>query len=485
MKLSHYASATTIRVGALILNAVGMLFLFPMILNNIGEHDFGIWSIASSITTYFLLIDFGVSLACTRFLSLSIGNKTQWQKIVTNGVTLSLIVMMVLITIGFSILILRYFQINLFSDRVLSLVVGFLAIEAGISMVLRVYESVLRTELRYFQLGLFEIFRVLLRIIGFPLILYFGGGLIELIIFSALVNIGYFLSSYIYVTVIQKQVYFNRSYVDFSIVKELFNFGKYAIIVQVAELFRYRLDGIFIGLAMGLASVAQYAIIITIVDMSFQILFRFLSYWETIIIRNTGTNKEASIDYMFKSMKIGFWLAAFFIGNIYLFGEMFITLWVGEKYAHLSDELTILSCLLTVVTFQISITPYLDGHGKQKMDAFMALIEVVSKASIAIVAIQFFGFKGIMLTTIMIGLSVSLFGRLSIVAKISKLSYLSLIKRLFLTILPILILLFIFYLLLTMLSFTGFTELTNKIIIVLLQITIFAVMAPRLLRPNN
>lgn len=477
MKLSHYASATVVRVVALILNAIGMLFLFPIILNNIGEHDFGIWSIASSITSYLLLIDFGVSIACTRFLSLSIGNDKQWQKIVTNGVTLSLILMIFLLVIGISILILRHYQINLFSDQTLSLVIGILVIEAGVSMLLRVYASVLRAELKYVQLGVFEIFRVILRIIGFPLILFFGGGLIELIIYSAFVNIAFFLTSYLYVKLIQKKVYFNKSYIDFSFIKELFNFGKYAVIVIVAEFFRYRLDGIFIGIVMGLASVAQYAIIITVVDMCFQVLFRFLSYWETIIIRHTETNKELAIDYMFKSMKIGFWLSAFFIGNIYLFGEMFLTLWVGQKYAHLADELTILSCLLTVLTLQISITPYLAGNGKQKADAFMALTEVISKAAIAILAIQHFGFKGIMLATIIIGLTVSLFGRFFMVAKISNLSYLSLIKRLLRTIMPIVLILASSYLLLMILNTTTLTALSSKVIIVLLEITLVMIVS--------
>ena len=485
MKLSHYASATGVRVVALLQNAIGMIFLFPMILNNIGEHDFGIWSIASSITTYFLLIDFGVSLACTRFLSLSIGNHKQWQKIVTNGVTLSLIIMMLLLLTGFSILILRYYNINLFSDRSLSLVVGILAIEAGVSMVLRVYQSVLRTELKYLQLGLFEILRVLLRLIGFPLILFFGGGLIELIIFSALINIVFFLCSYLYVRIIQKHVYFNREYIDFNSIKELFNFGKYAITVQIAELFRYRLDGVFVGIVMGLASVAQYAIIVTIVDMSFQILSRFLSYWETIIIRHSETDNEASIDYMFKSMKIGFWIAAFFVGNIYLFGELFITLWVGEKYSHLADELTMLSCLLIVVTFQVSITPYLDGHGRQKTGAFMALIEVISKAAFAIIALKYFGFKGIILTTIIIGLTVTLFGRLTLVAELSQVSYLSLVKRLLRVMMPIVITFASLYLVSVILNETKLTSFSSKVIIALLEVTIVFFVFVRLRHTMN
>lgn len=471
MKTPSYASATGIRVAALILNAMGMIFLFPFILHNFGEHDFGIWSMAASITEYMLMIDFGVSLACTRFLSVTTDNK-QWRKIVTNAVTLSLLVMAILLIIGFGILTFRFFDINIISNRTLALVVGILAIEAGISMVLRVYQSVLRTELKYFQLGLFEIVRVLLRLIGFPLIIILGGGLIELVIFSSLVNIGLFFSSFLYVRFVHKEIFFNKKYIDLSVIKDLFNFGKYAVFVQIAELFRYRLDGVFVGIALGISSIAQYAIMITIIDMSVQIASRFLSYWETIIIRYTDEDKKASVDYMFKSMTIGFWIAAFFIGNIYLFGEMFITLWVGEQFAHLADDLTLFSTILILVAFQMSITPFLNGHGKQKNDAIFALVEVVGKAVIAVPVIQYFGFKGIMLATIIIGLMVSILGRMVIVSKLSETPYWTLIARLIKTIAPIFAILLLLYIALTAILHieVPYIVILSKAAIVLLQI---------------
>lgn len=481
MKTSGYASATGVRVAALILNATGMIFLFPFILHSIGEHDFGVWSVAASVTDYMLMIDFGVSLACTRFLSKTTDTK-EWKSIVTNAVALSFIVMLVLFTVGFGILALRFFDINVISNRSLALVVGILAIEAGISMVLRVYQSILRTELKYFQLGVFEILRVLLRLAGFPLILYFGGGLIELIIYSAIVNIGLFLASFLYVRYVHKHAFFDRKYIDFTIVKKLFNFGKYAVVVHIAELFRYRLDGVFIGMALGIASIAQYAIMITIIDMTVQILSRFLSYFETIIIRHTGEDKELSVDMMFKSITIGFWISAFFFGNIYLFGKMFLTIWVGEQYAHLADDLTLFSLLLILVVFQMSITPYFNGNGRQKSDAFLSLSEVIGKAIVSVPVIQYYGLKGIMITTIVIGLIASIGGRMYIVSQLSQTPYLAIIKRLALIILPVLGVLVLMYNVFLGVQSFELSSIINKAIMVVLQVIGAAYFASKLIR---
>ena len=469
MSTVHYAKATVVRVSALALNALGTFFLFPFILHRIGEHDFGIWSIAASITGYMMLIDFGVSLACTRFLALSIGDKREWQRIMTNAVALSLVIMVVLVLSGLVLIALQSIGINIFSDRSLGFVVGVLAIETGVSMVLRVYQSILRADLNYIYLGLFEIVRVLLRLVGIPLILINGGGLIHLVMYSALVNVFFFFCSYIYVRVVHKQSYFSRKWFDFSVIKALFNFGKMAIIVQAVDLFRYRLDGIFIGFSMGISAIAQYAILITAVDMAMQILSRFLSYWETIIIRQIGTEDDTSLEYMFHSMTIGFWISALFIGNFYLFGEIFLSIWVGEQYTHLSDELTLLSCLLLLATFQMSISPYLNGHGRQKTDAILALGEVTMKVLFAIPMIQQFGFKGLMVTTLATGLLVNIAGRLSVVADISGLSYSALLIRLIKKTMPLILTILLLMILWKIVYSLRLEPLTGKILMLVVQ----------------
>lgn len=67
-----------VRLLAIAVSSVGTLFLLPLILSTLGEHNFGIWGMVSSITSYLLLLDFGIALACTRYLSLQRDNKKQW-----------------------------------------------------------------------------------------------------------------------------------------------------------------------------------------------------------------------------------------------------------------------------------------------------------------------------------------------------------------------------------------------------------------------
>lgn len=430
MGLRHYFNATAIRISAILLSALGGLFLFPFILRSLGENDFGIWSIAAAITSYFLLVDFGISLACTRFLSLDTDNPKAWKRIMSNSLALAAMVMLVLMIAGISLLLCLYL-FGLFPEhRMLYTVVALVAIESGISMVLRIYQSVLRANVQYLELGYFEILRVVLRLSGLSIILYFGGGLLQLVIFSGFANVLFFAASFIYVRYHYKQTFFQKDLINIKEIKALFNFGKFAILVQVSELFRYRMDGIFVGLAMGLSAVAHFAILITMIDMAVQILSRFLSYWDTITIRHVGQkDQQAALACVLKAINIGFAVSGLFILNFLLMGELFIQFWVGEKYQYLIHDLVLMGGIMLVITLQMAMTPYLNANGLQKKDAFFTVMDVGLKLALIFPLIQWLEFRGAILATLIPGLLIALFIRLPLVADTAGVRYIHLLWK--------------------------------------------------------
>lgn len=430
MGLRHYFNATAMRIGAILLSAGGGLFLFPFILRSLGENDFGIWSIAAAITSYFLLVDFGISLACTRFLSLEPDNSAAWKRIISNSLALAAVVMLVLTIAGLTLLACLYL-FGLFSEqRMLYTVVALVAIESGISMLLRVYQSVLRANVQYLELGYFEIMRVILRLSGLSLLLYFGAGLLQLVIFSGFANVLFFAASFIYVRYRYQQTFFQADLINIKEIKTLFNFGKFAILVQVSELFRYRMDGIFVGLVMGLTAVAHFAILITMIDMAVQILSRFLSYWDTITIRHVGEqDQDAALACVLKAINIGFAVSGLFILNFLLMGELFLQFWVGEKYQYLIHDLVLMGGIMLVITLQMAMTPYLNANGLQKKDAFYTVLDVGLKLALIFPLIQWFEFRGAILATLIPGLLIALLIRLRLVAQTAGVMYWQLLWR--------------------------------------------------------
>ena len=99
----------------------------------------------------------------------------------------------------------------------------------------------------------------------------------------------------------------------------------------------------------------------------------------------------------------------------------------------------------------------------------MTLFEVVVKASLAVPAIHYLGFKGLMLVTLLSGVAVSLLGRLTMVANVSGHSYSVIILRLIKISLPIILVSFFVFLLANIIDKFHLGDMVNKLLILVFQ----------------
>jgi O-antigen/teichoic acid export membrane protein len=140
---------------------------------------------------------------------------------------------------------------------------------------------------------------------------------------------------------------------------------------------------------------------------------------------------------MLKSLQIGISLALLATFNIWLLGDLFLTLWVGEKYAYLTIPLTLFSLTMIGFAFQFATSPYFNALGKQKINAHLAVIEVVLKLILVVPLTYFYDFNGVIYAGLISTLSASLM-RLSVVANMLSSNILLLLKIIIRKFLPIL-----------------------------------------------
>lgn len=396
-----YSHSMVIRLLAIAISSIGTLFLLPLILKTLGEYNFGIWGMVSSITSYLLLLDFGIALACTRYLSLRSEDKSNWTGIVSNALALSFImaIIMVITSAGFFIAM----QSGLLAEQyhLISIIVIITLLEVALSIPLRMYMSILRAEVRYFDIGRFEIIRVSLRIGGIALALFLGAGLIEIVIIASLANLVFFILPLVNTIKRHKTVFFSKSAINKKMFRDLLNFSKSTAVSQTAEFLKFRTDSILVAALVGITASAHYTIVVFIVMMLTQVLMRFLSYWDTIIINNVGQGKhEQAVESLFKSLKIGINLSLLSFLNIIIFGETFILLWVGENYTFLHQPLTILTLILISISFQMAATPYFNALGKERVNAWIDFGEVTLKLTLILPMSMIFALNGFIYTSL-------------------------------------------------------------------------------------
>lgn len=412
-----YTSSTAIRLLAIGMNALGALLLLPFILKSLGEYEFGIWSMATSITGYLLLLDFGIAQACTRYLSIHNDEPAQWRRTVSSAMQLSLGLMLLLVAAAMVTQVLMYSGWLAGDHWLMADVVTLLLAEVAFSIPLRLYQSILRARVRYLDIGWFEIIRIVLRLGGIPLILWADGGLLGIVFYSSFVNVLFFVLMLVSVYVREKTLYFRWRDSDRQHLRELFGFSKFVAISQVAEFFRYRTDNVLVGALMGVSAVAPYAIMIVLVDMFTQILMRFQGYWDTLIMRAIGKGEsQTAWATMVKSLRIGVGLSLLVVAGTWLLGEWVLTLWVGEKYAYIAPTLTLFTATLAGTAIQLATAPYLNALGWQRMNAKLGVLEVLCKLLLVWVLAHWYGFNGVVYASLLSSMILSAL-RLAIINK--------------------------------------------------------------------
>jgi O-antigen/teichoic acid export membrane protein len=404
----NYSYSMLMRLLAIAVSSVGTLFLLPLILNTLGEYNFGIWGMVSSITGYLLLLDFGIALACTRYLSIHSDNQDKWTGIISNALLLAVIITLILLLAAAAIFAANQSAIIPEQHQLLSTIIIITLIEVAISIPLRMYMSILRTEVRYFDIGLFEVIRVSLRIGGIMAGLHLGGGLIEIVLIGSAANLVFFVLPLLSTIKRHRLLFFDAATIDKTTFSALLTFSKSTAVSQTAEFLKFRTDSVLIAALIGITAAAHYTIIVFIVMMLTQVLMRFLSYWDTLIISSVGKKDyQGAIEKLFKSLEIGLAISLLALANIIIFGDTFITLWVGESYASLHSSLILLTCILLSISFQMVTTPYFNAIGKQKTNASIDLGEIFIKLLLIIPMSFLFGLDGFIYSSL---ISASIFG---------------------------------------------------------------------------
>jgi len=60
-----------------IVSVVVTLLIMPFIIHHLGDHIYGYWVIMATIMGYYAFLDFGITSAVPRFLSVALGRKDE------------------------------------------------------------------------------------------------------------------------------------------------------------------------------------------------------------------------------------------------------------------------------------------------------------------------------------------------------------------------------------------------------------------------
>lgn len=337
-------SSKQIKLGAILsyasiaINILSGLLYTPWMINQIGQNDYGLYTLANSVITL-LMVDFGLSSATARYLSKynAEGKREEAEKFLGAVYKLYMLVDAVIVTA----LVIIYFRIDsiyatltpgeLSRFKVVYIIAALFSVT---NFPFVTFNGILTSHEKFVPLKLSDVlYRVFL--VGFTVLaLLMGFGLYALVTVHAVVGLSVTLFKFI---VIKKTVPLkvNFRHNDKSLYKDIFGFSIWTTISSLMQRLVFNITPSILGMVTGAAQIAVFGIVTTIEGYSYTITTAINGMFMPRISRLVADDKsDKALNKLLVDVgKFQFALNGLIIAGFAVVGKSFINLWMGEAFS--------------------------------------------------------------------------------------------------------------------------------------------------------
>ncbi len=336
-------SSKQIKLGAVLsyfsigVNILSGLLYTPWMVNQIGQSDYGLYTLANSLISLFL-IDFGLSSATARYLSKynAQGEKDKAEGFLGTVYKLYLIVDAIILIA----LIIIFFQLDsiyasLTPDELSKFKVVYVisALFSVVNFPFVTFNGILTAYEKFIPLKIsdviYRVFLVLFTVIA----LLFGYGLFALVTVHAVV--GLFIIVFKFV-VIKRSVPLkvNFKFKEKDLYKDIFGFSLWTTISSLAQRLVFNITPTILGMVANAAEIAVFGVVTTIEAYTYTITAAINGMFMPKISRIMNSDdKESNLTPLLISVgKFQYALNGLIIAGFAVVGKSFINLWMGPEY---------------------------------------------------------------------------------------------------------------------------------------------------------
>ena len=323
--------------AAIALNIISGLIYTPWMVNTIGDSQYGLYTLANSLITLFL-VDFGLSAATSRYLSKynAEGDKEGAERFLGAVYKLYIVIDAIIFTV---LLVLFFFldtiYVNLTPQELAQFKVVYVisALFAVINFPFVTFNGILTAYEKFVPLKvadlLYRIFNV-----GFTVVaLLLGYGLYALVAVHAVAGLLILVFKFI---VIKKTVPAKVRMKGSSkgMYKEIFSFSIWVTVSTLALRLVFNITPSILGVVASSAAIAVFGIITTIEGYSYTITTAINGMFMPKISRiMANSDTQENLNPLFLSVgKFQYALNGLIVAGFAVVGDNFIRLWMGEDY---------------------------------------------------------------------------------------------------------------------------------------------------------
>jgi len=380
----------------------------PIILNRLGQTEFGLYNLTSSIISYLSLLTLGFGASYIRFYSRYKAKNDEEGIEKLNG-----LYMVVFLIMGFVALILglilsfnssilfnnTYSTKDLHIAKILLLLLTF---NMAISFPMSVYSAIITSQEEFIFQKIINIGKTFLSPAISIVAIFLGYGSIGMVVSITIISLLIdFLNIYYCKKKINAKFKFGK--IDKFLLKEIAIFSFFIAINQLIDQINTQTDKIILGKMINAGAVAVYTIGATIqamyVNFSIAVHSVFAPKIHKIINSGDKNVDDQLTDLFIKIGRVQFFILMLIATGFVFFGKFFVLKWAGEGYDLVYYLVIILMIPSTVPLIQNIGIEIQRAKNKHQFRSLVYLLIAIINVAMSIVLCKYYGILGVTIGT--------------------------------------------------------------------------------------
>lgn len=382
MKVNQLRAGTILSYVNLAIGSIIPMVYTPVMLRILGQAEYGLYSLSSSITGYLSLLSFGFGSTIIRYICKykAEGNKEKVRSTFGLFIMIYSIITALVITGGIilSLCTDTFFSQGLTGAEIdkLKILIIIMAINTGIAFPISVFSSIILAYEKFIFKRVIDIFSTVLAPVSNIILLYIGFGSIGMTMTTFMLNLItlpiniYYCSRKLNITPTFKKP-------EKGFVKEIMGFSAFVFIGTIVDMLFWATDKVILGALAGTTVVAVYNVGATfnnILQQLSQAVSGVIGPKINTMVTLDGDNKKALTEVFIKVGRLQYIVLALVVSGFICFGHPFFILWAGEEYAE--------SYYIALLTMIPLVIPYIQNTGlsiviAQNKHQFRAIVYLI------------------------------------------------------------------------------------------------------------
>lgn len=359
MKKNEIKSGAIIGYINMIANIIVTFVYTPIMLKLMGNEEFGLYSLVSSVISYLSVLDMGFGNAMIRFISKAQAKKEYGKEKEINGLFLILYSAIGIITIFIGIALINNIQ-KLFpaltQDEIgkAKIIMEILILTIAISFPLSIFDSYVMACEKFKFLKILN----LVKTISIPLtmlpLLFLGYKAIAMVVVTSIFNIMYHICTLLCCfKKLNMKIYISKGKFNVELFKNIFNYSFFVFLGLIVDTVFNNTDQVILGSVCGTVAVSIYSVGTKIINMNTTVSTTLSGLF---LPKITKMLEEKEADYKISNLflkvsRIQIYLMVLISSGFIVYGKQFLNLWVGVGY-----EQTYYIILLIILPALIPLT---------------------------------------------------------------------------------------------------------------------------------